>query len=148
MAEHAENRSRLEGARILVVDDEALVRAPVARYLRRRGAWVVEVCDGAHALRRLEREPFDAVVLDVNMPVMDGLQLLAELERRRSPVAARVVYLTADEPALAALRTDPRLAGRVLAKPVEMAELEAAIAAVVCSSEEGNSTSATAAAGR
>lgn len=142
------SRSRLEGARILVVDDETALRAPVARYLRRCGAWVLEAGDGAHALRRLEREDVDAVVSDVRMPVMDGFQLLAELERRRSPLARRVVFLSGDHVALLALRRDPVLEGRVLEKPVDLAALEAAIAAVVCSAAAESSTSASPAADR
>ena len=141
-------QSRIDGARVLLVDDEAALRAPIARYLRRRGAWVTEAGDGAHALRRIERETFDAVVLDVCMPVMDGLQLLAELERRRSPMTARVIYVTGDIEALAGLQADPALAGRVFAKPVELPALEQAIAAVACSSAAASSTSARAAADR
>lgn len=148
MAELEADRSRLEGARVLVVDDEAALRAPVARFLRRCGAWVTEAGDGAHALRRIEREVFDAVVSDVRMPVMDGFALLAELERRRSPMARRLVFVTGDEMALLVLRRDPALAGRVLSKPADLPALEAAIAAAVCSAAAENSTSARAAAGR
>ncbi len=148
MAAHDANRSKLEGARILVVDDEAAFRAPVARFFRRCGAWVTEAGDGAHALRRIEREEFDAVVSDVRMPVMDGFGLLAELERRRSPLARKIVFLSGDHVALLALRKDPALAGRVLEKPADLGALEAAIAAAVCSGAPASGTSATAAAGR
>ncbi len=148
MAISEATRAKLDGARILVVDDEVLLRSPVARYLRRCGSWVTEAGDGAHALERIERDAFDAVVADVRMPVMDGFALLAELERRRSPLARKLVFVTGDPVALLALRRDPVLAGRVLAKPVELPDLAAAIAAVVCSAAAVSSTSATDAAGR
>lgn len=60
--------------RILVVDDDARLREVVRYALDRQGHEVLEAADGQAALTILRREPVDLVVLDVLMPVMDGLE--------------------------------------------------------------------------
>jgi two-component system response regulator MprA len=61
--------------RILVVDDEPAVREAVERALRLDGHDVLLACDGDEALATLDERPPDAVVLDVLMPRVDGLEL-------------------------------------------------------------------------
>ena len=61
--------------RILVVDDEPAVREAVERALRLDGHDVLLACDGEEALATLDERPPDAVVLDVLMPRVDGLEL-------------------------------------------------------------------------
>ncbi len=63
--------------RVLIVDDEAAVRA-IVRALLERGGYMTETADGAeHALRRLQEDPaYDLVLSDIMMPEMDGLSLL------------------------------------------------------------------------
>ena len=63
--------------RVLIVDDEAAVRA-IVRALLERGGYLTETADGAeHALRRLQEDPaYDLVLSDIMMPEMDGLSLL------------------------------------------------------------------------
>ncbi|HSC70091.1 MAG TPA: response regulator [Candidatus Methylomirabilis sp.] len=62
--------------RILVVEDDAEMRALLADVLRENGNEVVEASNGAEALIRLRAEPFAAIVLDKNMPGLSGLDLL------------------------------------------------------------------------
>jgi DNA-binding NtrC family response regulator len=62
--------------RVLVVDDEQVLRRVIRRGLVRAGFEVVEAENGAAALEQLRRERFDLVVSDVQMPVMDGVRLL------------------------------------------------------------------------
>lgn len=71
------------GARILVVDDEPMVRSVTARLLRLRGHAVTEAEGGAEALRHVaEAEtPFDLVVTDLGMPEMSGRELAYHLRR-------------------------------------------------------------------
>jgi two-component system, NtrC family, nitrogen regulation response regulator NtrX len=69
--------------RILIVDDEQDIRASLKRILDYEGMLVDEAASGAEALQQVEdREP-DAVLLDVKLPQMDGIEVLAELRRRR-----------------------------------------------------------------
>jgi DNA-binding response OmpR family regulator len=79
-------------ARVLVVDDEAMVREVVARYLEQDGHEVVAVADGETALAQLGSEQFDLVVLDLMLPSVDGLSVLREMRRTSD---TPVILLTA-----------------------------------------------------
>lgn len=68
--------------RILAVDDSSSVRRMVEFALKSRGYTVVTAEDGVQALEALERDQFDLVVLDINMPRMDGLSLLKTVRDR------------------------------------------------------------------
>jgi len=76
--------------RILVVDDERLNRILLSTNLQESGYAVETAEDGEQALQMLRAQPFDAVLLDLIMPRMDGYQVLAEMKRdealRRIPV--------------------------------------------------------------
>jgi two-component system, OmpR family, response regulator MprA len=79
--------------RILVVDDEQAVRESLERTLRFEGYEVTVAGDGAEALERVEQDRPDAVVLDVLMPRLDGLETCRRLRARGDSVA--VLLLTA-----------------------------------------------------
>jgi two-component system OmpR family response regulator len=80
-------------ARVLVVDDDPTVCSTVADSLRVSGHTAVEVRDGAAAVALATRESFDLVILDVNMPRLDGFAVLEKLRRRRADLP--VIMLTA-----------------------------------------------------
>jgi two-component system response regulator MprA len=79
--------------RILVVDDEAAVRESLERSLRFEGYQVVVAADGAEALERVRDDRPDAVVLDVLMPRLDGLEACRRLRARGDDLP--VLLLTA-----------------------------------------------------
>ena len=68
-------------ARILIVDDDALVLASVQMLLVHAGHEVLAVDQARKAVIALEREPFDLVIVDVFMPGMDGYQAIKEFQR-------------------------------------------------------------------
>ena len=71
----------LSNARILVVDDSKMLRMGIARSLRQLGVeQIEEAVDGQHALERLEQEAFDLMLLDMEMPQMNGLAVLARMQ--------------------------------------------------------------------
>lgn len=80
------DRDDLTGITVLIVDDEPLLRSASDRLLTRLGATVLQAGDGQQALAILERQrdAIDVVILDLNMPVMDGVRTFAEI-RKRSP---------------------------------------------------------------
>jgi chemotaxis protein histidine kinase CheA/CheY-like chemotaxis protein len=110
-------------APVLVVDDSISVRRVAARHLRALGVEIDEVSDGLEALTQLRSRRYGLVLTDLEMPRMDGFELLAELRRSAALAAIPVV--------VASTRRDPETRRRaldlgaraVLAKPVEPDEL-------------------------
>jgi CheY-like chemotaxis protein len=80
-------------ARVLVVDDVALNRDVLKELLQHYGYFVSVAQSGDEALQRVRSEPFDAIITDVFMPGMDGLELVRRLRKRR--YMARIIGLTA-----------------------------------------------------
>jgi C4-dicarboxylate-specific signal transduction histidine kinase len=117
----------LAGVRVLLVDDEAMIRRPMARYLARRGAEVAEAGDGVQALERLAGFEPHVILADLRMPKMDGAELYARLQVERPALAERVLFLSGDITQLAGRGLAPVPRERVLVKPIELAELEAQI---------------------
>ncbi|ORT95159.1 DNA-binding response regulator, partial [Frankia casuarinae] len=70
-------------ARVLVVDDDALVSEVVDRYLRNAGFDVDRAADGPTALRVAETTPPDLVVLDLMLPGLDGIEVFRRLRAHR-----------------------------------------------------------------
>jgi DNA-binding response OmpR family regulator len=68
--------------RILLVDDDPLVRASLAEVLSESGYDVAEAMDGSDGLKALERAAFDLVVLDILMPERDGLETIREIRKK------------------------------------------------------------------
>jgi DNA-binding response OmpR family regulator len=87
--------SRSDGSlRIIVVDDDARYRDAAAEPFRTRGDSVVTTADGLEALALCLKEPPDVVLSDVQMPRMDGWQLLRMIRARPSLASVPVVFLT------------------------------------------------------
>ncbi len=72
-----------EGARILVVDDERVIREILAEFLALEGFKVHTVEDGEKALTELRLHPYDLLITDLKMPRLSGLQLLEKIEQER-----------------------------------------------------------------
>jgi DNA-binding NtrC family response regulator len=118
-------RSEPLGERVLVVDDEANLRTVLCALLGRDGLAAVEASDGAQALERLRAAPFAAVLTDLRMPGMDGLELLSRVSEEFP--ALPVVLLTAHgtmETAVQALR---RGAFDFLTKPFDSEEVRSVV---------------------
>lgn len=72
-------------ARILIIDDDELLQDLLAMHLEVEGYEVFIAPDGKAALEQLERQPVDLILLDLMMPVMDGLRFMAALPARAAP---------------------------------------------------------------
>jgi two-component system response regulator MprA len=123
--------------RVLVVDDERAVRESLRRALELEGYDVELAADGREALGRLEAGPDpDAVILDVLMPEVDGLEVCEEL--RRSGSRLPVLMLTARA------EVENRVAGLdagaddYLTKPFALAELLARLRALLRRTSDGS----------
>jgi EAL domain-containing protein (putative c-di-GMP-specific phosphodiesterase class I)/CheY-like chemotaxis protein len=111
--------------RILVVDDEPLVVEVHARILQRQGFEAVSAANGELAIEHLRRSTFDAVVSDISMPGMDGIQLLRAV--RDLELDLPVILITALPAIETAAKAVEYGALRYLTKPVEPAALLQAV---------------------
>lgn len=114
---------RYAGRRILVVDDDEIGRFVVSSYLRARGI-VVEEADGGHAaVSRGRSSPFDLVLMDMQMPDMDGLAATRALREQGANMHTPIIALTAN--ALADDRDACINAGMndFLTKPIDWSQL-------------------------
>jgi two-component system chemotaxis response regulator CheY len=109
----------VECRRVLVVDDANLVRRYYRQALEGAGFTVGEALNGVEALEKVLAEPFDLLIVDVNMPYMDGLSFLKAL-RRQDSAASSVPVLIITTEAEAKDREAARTAGGNydLVKPV------------------------------
>ncbi len=85
----------MAGGRILVVDDDNVLRASISRILEDEGYTVDNAADGASALDIVQANPPDAILLDVMMPGMNGRQFLTELRGTAAKHDIPVVVMTA-----------------------------------------------------
>lgn len=95
-AEEEARFAALQGRRILVVDDHPVNRRVIRLFLEPFECDLVEAEDGQQALEALDREAVDIVLMDVNMPVMDGLEATRRLRMDARFQRLPVVALTAD----------------------------------------------------
>ncbi len=118
-------------ARILVVDDEPANRKLLADLVVHEGYEVVTASGGAEALAILASAPIDLVLLDLMMPEVDGMSVLAELQKRQMLPALPVVVVTAHEERK--VRIDALTAGAVdfIAKPIDRLEVACRIRTLV-----------------
>ncbi|TYT74013.1 response regulator [Desulfobotulus mexicanus] len=111
---------------LLIVDDEKEIRDMLSRHFRLMGYEVLTAEHGLDALSILEKNRVDAVISDIMMPVMDGVDLLREI-RRQYPMV-RVIMITGYvtlENALACMRNQ---ADTCIFKPLnDLGELEEAV---------------------
>ena len=115
--------------RILVVEDEDAIAAEVAEALRRAGYVVERSGDGLGACFRLETEDFDAAVLDLGLPRVDGLTVLRRI--RANGLHLPVIVLTARGSWTERVEGIDAGADDYLPKPFQMEELLARLSAVL-----------------
>ena len=131
---------RLEGLRLLVAEDDAISAMAALALLRRRGAEVVHVEDGQGVLAAMTRERFDAILMDVQMPGMDGVEATRRLRAGLAGEAGRSVPIIAMTAYAMAGERERFLAmgmNGYVAKPVGMEDLVAVMAEVL-PGEAGN----------
>jgi PAS domain S-box-containing protein len=122
------HRALLSGARVLLVEDNAINRELALEMLSTAGIVVSVACDGQEALDMLDRQRFDVVLMDCQMPVMDGYAATRALRQRPQLRCLPVIALTANamvgdrDKALAMGMNDH------IAKPIKLDELLATLA--------------------
>ena len=124
---------RLDGVKVLVVDDEASSREIIAAVLAQCGATVTAVSSAAEALLELERMLPDVLVSDIGMPDENGYELMRKVRRLRADQGGNIpaIALTAYAKAEDRLRALAAGFQTHVAKPVEPAELALVVASLV-----------------
>lgn len=107
--------------RILIVEDEDLLRDSLAKTLRARGHEVVEAADGEEGLEHLKAGGFALVICDVAMPVLDGISMLQEAGAKRLLGDARVLLMSGYDVVSASFEFSGRL--RSVRKPAACADI-------------------------
>jgi PAS domain S-box-containing protein len=128
--------SPLEGARVLMAEDNAVNMTIAVAMLEQWGVVVSQASDGAQALEAVAQaeragRPFDAVLMDVHMPVMSGYEATRLLRQRHDPDALPIIALTA-----AALTSERELAldagmNDFLTKPIDAQRLRDTLGATL-----------------
>jgi DNA-binding NtrC family response regulator len=108
-------------ARILIVDDEEIIRDSLSFILEKEGHAVETAQDGLEAISKIEKEPFDIVITDLEMPEVKGIELLEKVQRLTPEAFVLIITAYASiETAIAALRKG---ASDYIIKPLEFEDI-------------------------
>jgi len=116
--------------RIMIVDDEMIVRQSLLTWFKKYGHEVDTAASGMEALEKLEQKPFQVMFVDIKMPGMDGLELLEKMKQDDPDIM--VVIITAYgsiESAVKAMRTG---ASDYLLKPFKPDQLSLVMERILC----------------
>jgi EAL domain-containing protein (putative c-di-GMP-specific phosphodiesterase class I) len=115
----------MSDTRLLVADDDEGLRRIFARAFRADGFDVETAADGHAALNLLEKHKFDAILTDIAMPGMSGIELLRAVRERDADVP--IVLMTGGPDLTTALQAIEHGAFRYLVKPVQLGDLKAVV---------------------
>mgnify|MGYP001010611858 CR=1 FL=1 len=114
--------------RVLVIDDEAMVRKIVRKMLERSGHTVVEAENGKLGIEQLKTATFDLVITDIIMPEMEGIETLINVKRQRPETQVIAMSGGGRTGNVDFLQTAQKLgAAAILHKPFTMASLASAV---------------------
>jgi two-component system sensor histidine kinase/response regulator len=127
------NTSKSAALRVLAADDNPVNQKLIVAALKQLGHQGVVVSDGEKALRCLSQLSFDVLLLDVQMPVMDGLEALASIRKQelQGKPHLPVIMVTANDVPGDRERYLKQGADGYVAKPVDIALLDAEIKRVL-----------------
>ena len=115
-------------AKVLVIDDDDMIREVVRRALERAGHQVLEAAEGSEGLGRLKGDAVDLMIVDVMMPKKGGIETLMELRNHR-PAMKTIVITGKVDTASASFKNLIHAFGvkRVFQKPLDLEELTCAV---------------------
>jgi CheY-like chemotaxis protein len=123
---------------VLVVDDEPAIRALVTKIVERAGFPTESACDGAEAITKLEAGDFRVLVIDLNMPNVDGFALI-EYIRNRGGVKPAIIVISAGDSA-GFRQLDGSMVHSILRKPFDIDVLGDLITAAATAMAEQEAT--------
>jgi signal transduction histidine kinase len=117
----------LTGTRVLVIEDEPALASAVVEALVEEGCVVDRAGDGAEGLARVADASYDAVICDLKMPRVDGMQFYRAMAAAMPALARRVIFVTGDVVGTEAERFLDETACRWLSKPFRLADVVRAV---------------------
>src|SRR3990167_8728489 len=109
-------------ARLLIIEDELSLRTILKKLFQKKGCEVEAASDGELALRKLEQQDFDVVILDINLPSVSGLDLMQTIRKSKPKIS--FIVMTAQDTMKNAVEAMKRGAFDYLTKPFDLEELE------------------------
>ena len=104
---------------VLIIDDSATTRMFYRATLESAGFAVDEATNGFEGLEKTMLAPFDLVIVDINMPKMDGLEFLAELRRREEVRSLPAIVISTQQRAQDRARAHAAGANAYVVKPID-----------------------------
>jgi CheY-like chemotaxis protein len=123
----APNETVPAGKRILVIDDQPLIRDLLVQLLEADGHCVFTAANGGEGLASARTRPLDLVLLDVDMPALNGFQVCAELKNGAATAQVPVIFISARFSAHDLQQMAAVGAAGFLPKPFSLAEIRQAI---------------------
>ena len=117
------------GAAVLIVEDDVQIQRLITTILTRDGLHSVVAGDGKAALALLESNDFDAIVLDLMLPLMNGFDVLRHLSTVKPALLERTVVLTGASERMYRNSPQIRQTRILLRKPFDVAKLQQEVAA-------------------
>ena len=115
--------------KVLIVDDDEAIQVLMSAIFRRQDVVVDLAGDGQVALDRLRHRHYDAIVLDLMLPIMNGFDVIRHLKVHERDVLERTIVLTAASDYMLRNFSDADLVRRVMRKPFDLGELVAEVLA-------------------
>ena len=127
MCESPEQSARLstsaQPARVLLVEDDVIARRLMCKALKQGGFLVEEAGDGQQALAAYDQRQPDIVLLDIEMPVMDGYTTCRELRKRANARQLPILMVSGNSDTASVNRAYDEGANDFITKPVSLAQL-------------------------
>ncbi len=127
LTESADESERIAGGKILVVDDEPTILQFLNEELTDEGYEVETVDNAGNALEMIRSGKYDLILLDIKLPGMSGIELYKWMQKTRSSLARRVVFITGDVMGVDTKKFLSRTKAHYLAKPFDTEQLKTKI---------------------
>jgi DNA-binding NtrC family response regulator len=126
-----------KGSDILIVDDEPLVIDLLMDVLTELGHRVDTAANGIEACRKVDSRSYDAVITDVRMPQMNGMDLYRDVLAKRPELEGKVIFVTGDLIDRGVVDFLAEVNARTLAKPLEIGQIHEAVREVLARKPDG-----------
>jgi len=119
------------GKKILIIDDEEKICSVVSAFLGKKGFTAITAKDGGEGIKSAKRFMPDLILLDINMPKMDGFEVLKELKNHEKTMPIPVIMLTGRGDDESKIKAAGLYSDYYLTKPFDLEELASKIGQIL-----------------